>query len=243
MVVEGNLPLSFAENLEWLSFCQTFFPHVSIPSRKILTTRILRDELLFWCTKAQMHSKGQLVTLQVDRWTGLNYHHYLGFMITSQNEVCLYFISFCFINVLNSLKVHSIRVVNTSNQRKTAEILLEHTERIKALLEKEWNFTIVAFTTDASDKSRKARSLFVKKYPQIVGPDCSAHQVFVYFLILFLSLIFYKNNLIVGDYFKAGDPLLLGWSTQASELISWLRSKTYILAHLREIQTATGSAP
>ena len=42
-------------------------------------------------------------------------------------------------------------------------------------------------------------------------------------------------NLIVGDYFKAETSFTM-YSKVAGELISWLRSKTYILALLREAQ-------
>ncbi len=49
-------------------------------------------------------------------------------------------------------------------------------------------------------------------------------------------------NLIVGDYFKA-ETIYVKHSKMASELISWLRSKTYILAHLREVQLRNGKPP
>jgi hypothetical protein len=46
-------------------------------------------------------------------------------------------------------------------------------------------------------------------------------------------------NLIVGDYFKV-DKGFLRWSKQATELITWLRSKTYVLALIREVQLQNG---
>ncbi len=161
MVIEGDLPLAFAENLEWLLFCQAFFPHASIPSRKVLTTRILRDELAFRHTKAEIHSKGQLVTLKVDGWKALKYHHSLKFMITSQTKLCIYIIYiYIYFQYSEFLKVHSIWVVNMLNQHETAQLLLEHTETIEVLLEQEWTVNIVAFTIDASNESKNAKSLF-----------------------------------------------------------------------------------
>ncbi|KAG2160125.1 uncharacterized protein EDB93DRAFT_1074526, partial [Suillus bovinus] len=48
--------------------------------------------------------------------------------------------------------------------------------------------------------------------------------------------------LIVGDYFKSsGGTVYLGYSKKASDLISWLRSKTLVLATLRDIQVALNS--
>jgi hypothetical protein len=48
-----------------------------------------------------------------------------------------------------------------------------------------------------------------------------------------------KINLIVGDYFSI-QTIYVKHSKSACELIAWLRSKTYILAQLREIQTQSG---
>ncbi|OAX31032.1 hypothetical protein K503DRAFT_806433, partial [Rhizopogon vinicolor AM-OR11-026] len=51
-----------------------------------------------------------------------------------------------------------------------------------------------------------------------------------------------KINLVVGDYFKSsGVVAYLGYSKKASELITWLQSKTIVLASLRDIQNALNS--
>ena len=44
-----------------------------------------------------------------------------------------------------------------------------------------------------------------------------------------------QTNLIVGDFFKS-DTEFLQYTDKATELIGWLRGKTYILALLREVQ-------
>lgn len=49
-------------------------------------------------------------------------------------------------------------------------------------------------------------------------------------------------NLIVGDYFKA-ETIFVTHSKLACELITWLRSKTTILARLRDIQCRYGKSP
>ena len=55
--------------------------------------------------------------------------------------------------------------------------------------------------------------------------DCYAHQI----------------NLVVGDYFKS-ETLVLTFTDNATELISWLRGKTQILAAMRDIQARCGEA-
>ena len=49
----------------------------------------------------------------------------------------------------------------------------------------------------------------------------------------------YKINLVVGDYFKS-ETSVLDFADDATELIGWLRSKTQILALLREVQMRLG---
>ncbi|KAI9438469.1 hypothetical protein BJY52DRAFT_1129538, partial [Lactarius psammicola] len=51
-----------------------------------------------------------------------------------------------------------------------------------------------------------------------------------------------KVNLIMGDYFKA-ETIFMKYSKMALELITWLCSKTYVLAHLQEVQVASGKSP
>jgi hypothetical protein len=50
--------------------------------------------------------------------------------------------------------------------------------------------------------------------------------------------VIYKWNLIVGDLFKVKDDYGV-YGDMAQELITWLHSKTQVLAILREIQMAT----
>ncbi|KAE9395217.1 hypothetical protein BT96DRAFT_1044832 [Gymnopus androsaceus JB14] len=78
-----------------------------------------------------------------------------------------------------------------------------------------------AFTADASGESRKAWKLLVQQQPSLVAPDCFAHQI----------------NIIVGDYFKV-DKGFMKFSKQATELITWIQSKTYVLALIQDAQVS-----
>lgn len=77
-------------------------------------------------------------------------------------------------------KVHTVKVHDSSKERKTAELLLKELENVYAKLKDEWEVLVVRLVTDASGKSRKARRLFARKYPSVIVIDCYAHQVFAF---------------------------------------------------------------
>lgn len=76
-----------------------------------------------------------------------------------------------------------VKVIDTSAERKTAENLLHYAEEIIALLHS-YNAVVVAWTTDASGESRKARQLCQLKSVAMIVPDCWAHQVLFLLLVL-----------------------------------------------------------
>jgi hypothetical protein len=45
------------------------------------------------------------------------------------------------------------------------------------ILEKDWRVRVIAFTSDASGESRRARLDLQTTSPNLVVPDCYAHQV------------------------------------------------------------------
>ena len=109
---------------------------------------------------------------------------------------------------------------------------MKEIEEVYNKLKDEWGVTVVGLVTDASGEARKARRLFARKYPFLIVLDCYSHQVSKFARIIkgFFSDIV-KINLIVGDYFKSGSNVLK-YTDLATQLITWLRSKTRILAHL-----------
>jgi hypothetical protein len=70
-----------------------------------------------------------------------------------------------------------VKVHDASNERKTADKLYKLMVEVVDLLQSEWKVTVVAFTTDASGESRRARKLLLAQFPHLVCPDCFAHQV------------------------------------------------------------------
>lgn len=116
--------------------------------------------------------------------------------------------------------------------------------KVLAYLVGTWKVKVIAVTSDASGESRKARTLLVKEMLQLVAPDCYAHQVSSR-LPCFADWNDQLNlqiNLIVGDFLKAQDPSFGAFQEMAADLITWLRSKTYLLAKLRECQIGLGMA-
>ncbi|CDO68878.1 hypothetical protein BN946_scf185000.g21 [Trametes cinnabarina] len=156
---------------------------------------------------AKERTTGVEATLQADGWTGINNHHLVAFMMNAKREI------------------HTVRVLDTSTERKTAPVFLKHIEETLQSLGEDWKVVVVAFTSDASGESRAARIALLKKYPWLIVLDCYAHQV----------------NLVVGDYLKCGGPTL-AITDDAEELISWLRRRTFVLARIREVQTSNGKS-
>lgn len=70
-----------------------------------------------------------------------------------------------------------MRVNDVSLERKIAENFLAHLEAVVKFVEQVWLAIVIAIVTDASGECRKARRLFLAKYPWIVVLDCYAHQV------------------------------------------------------------------
>ena len=57
---------------------------------------------------------------------------------------------------------------------------------------------------------------------------------------ILLTHSMFKINLVVGDFFKSQKGEMAKWAKKASNLITWLRSKTIILSHLRQLRIEAG---
>lgn len=70
-----------------------------------------------------------------------------------------------------------MKVDDVSDERKTAEKLLEHLEDVIKEVEGTWGAKLVAIVTDASGECRKARRILGQKHSWLVVLDCYSHQV------------------------------------------------------------------
>jgi len=101
-------------------------------------------------------------------------------------------------------------------------------------VEAKWKATIVAITSDASGESRAHQKRLVDEFPCLVAPDVLPHQVriFIYTTSLSRRLISEVQsssiNLVVGDYYRSNlrHHCSLRYTKKATNLITWLRSKT-----------------
>jgi hypothetical protein len=66
-------------------------------------------------------------------------------------------------------------------EKKTAENLLVMMTEVLDILKCDWGVIPIAFTTDASGESRKARRLLRAMQDDLITPDCYAHQVIILF--------------------------------------------------------------
>lgn len=85
-----GLPISWIENPEFILFCQEFIhPLASVPSRKVLTCRILPTIKREFQKRDQAAIKaGSMATIQGDGWSAINDHHLNAFMMTVERKVC-----------------------------------------------------------------------------------------------------------------------------------------------------------
>ena len=130
--------------------------------------------------------------------------------------------------------MNTVKVFDTSHERPTAENFLKDLKEAVKEAESNWKAKIIAVVTDASGECLKGRRLYVKENPSVVVLNCMAHQVCLPISILFSSLIGERQiNLIVGDYFAA-TKANFGCIDEATEFITWGRSRRIINAWLRQ---------
>jgi len=173
-----GLPLSWVDNPEWIDFIHHFLPGATSPSRKVLTTRLIPHAAESYRQLAKEVSKNQNATIQGDGWTGINFHHLLGFMISVNRKVgpTLHTMGI-FTNC--PPQIYTVKVHDTSCERKTADNLVVHLNNTIRTVRGDYSAYVAGVVTDASGECRKARRILALEHPDIVFLDCYAHQVFV----------------------------------------------------------------
>ncbi|KAF7318028.1 hypothetical protein HMN09_00310100 [Mycena chlorophos] len=99
-----GFPLSWVENPEVIEFFQLFLLGAVLPTRGVLTRRLLANTLKTLQDAAWKPLHGAMGTLQADGWTGVNFHHLVGIMFAAAGSV------------------HTVWVHDASDERKTARI-------------------------------------------------------------------------------------------------------------------------
>ncbi|XP_006455824.1 hypothetical protein AGABI2DRAFT_76970, partial [Agaricus bisporus var. bisporus H97] len=166
MTASCGFPFIWVENPVWRKFCAKYLPQAPTISRNTLANRWIPDEVQQYRQQAIEQSKGSLVTIQCDGWTGVNFRHYIGFMVGTDKR-----------------QVHPVHVYDASNKPKTAVNLYTVIQDVRQDLEKNWGVQVIAICSDSSGESLKARKLALKDSPELMVPSCYAHQVFVISLL------------------------------------------------------------
>ncbi|KAJ3755217.1 hypothetical protein EV360DRAFT_20101, partial [Lentinula raphanica] len=158
LTASAGLPLSWVDNLEFDAFISQFIPQAKAVSRKTLTRRILPTVIKQVREGIVASVANREVTMQADGWTGLNHSHLVAFMVSADR------------------KIHTVDVYDTSKDRKTADEFLKLIQRCYKKITEEWRAIPIAFVSDASGESRKARRLLAIEHPELAVLDCYAHQ-------------------------------------------------------------------
>jgi hypothetical protein len=87
ITASANLPLSWVDNLEVVTFMDKYIPAATAPSRKVLTKRIIPKLVEELQSTAKKETRGKNATLQAEGWTGGNHQHLVAFMITAEKKV------------------------------------------------------------------------------------------------------------------------------------------------------------
>jgi hypothetical protein len=87
LTASAGFPLSWVENPEFQAIREEFIPGSPHISRKVLTKRILREVVTEFREGVKQRVAGKEATMQSDGWTGINNHHLVAFMITTNKKV------------------------------------------------------------------------------------------------------------------------------------------------------------
>ncbi|KIK76097.1 hypothetical protein PAXRUDRAFT_170928 [Paxillus rubicundulus Ve08.2h10] len=159
LTVSAGLPFIWVDNPEWLAFFSKLLPTAKRPSQKTLTCRLIPKAVEELHAEVKATVCGHNVTVQADRWTGINNHYLIAFMVTANQ------------------KVHTVHMYDTPDEHKMADNLLAHLEEVIKELEDEWGRPVITVVTDSSGESHAAHWRLGKKYPWLIVLDCHAHQV------------------------------------------------------------------
>lgn len=87
LTASANLPHRWIENPEWVGLVTEFIPGAQLCSRQKLADTLIPRELERLGAITRKDVKDSKGTFQLDGWTGTNFHHYLGFMLTAKGKV------------------------------------------------------------------------------------------------------------------------------------------------------------
>jgi hypothetical protein len=79
-----GFPYSWVENPQWVAFCCEWIPGAIPIYRKALANRWIPQEVERYRDISKKEAVGTMATIQFDGWSGINSHHFVAFMITTE---------------------------------------------------------------------------------------------------------------------------------------------------------------
>ena len=178
-----GFPYTWVENPEVLGFMNEFIPAAQPVRRWRLANKLITAEVAKYRASAIEKCRGCLVTLQCDGWSGINFHHFVVFMIKTNKWEVSSTICVC-VRIFNlPYQVYTVEVYNTSSESKTAINLFEMIKKVHKKLENKCFVTVIALVSDGSGETKLLRKMAVNADRSLITPDCFAHQVSDYFFL------------------------------------------------------------
>ncbi|THU88732.1 hypothetical protein K435DRAFT_555492, partial [Dendrothele bispora CBS 962.96] len=158
LMVSGLVAWHAVENPFWQYFFSKWVPGSVLPSRGVLSGRILDEEVEKAEAKTRLNTANRYGTGQCDGWKNVAKNSLITAMINVEYRPYL------------------LGVTDVSSLPKTAKTLLEIVEHEMKTICQAFGVILVTWCTDCGGDAAKMRRLLVRKYPWIVVLDCWAHQ-------------------------------------------------------------------
>lgn len=81
-----GFPFRWVENTEVKRFLSDLLPSATHYSRRQISNTLIPREVAKYRSQAQERCAGTLATIQCDGWSGVNFHHFVAFMITTSTR-------------------------------------------------------------------------------------------------------------------------------------------------------------
>ncbi|THU84867.1 hypothetical protein K435DRAFT_590497, partial [Dendrothele bispora CBS 962.96] len=158
LLVSGLVAWRAVENPYWKWFFSKWVPGMVLPSRKVLSGRVLEEETAKAQGEMRKETEGLYGTGQCDGWKNVAKSSLVTSMVNVEYNPFL------------------LGVEDVSEEWKTAVNLMAIVLNEMKQIHEFFKVILVAWCTDASGESAKMRRDLLEKFPWLVVLDCWAHQ-------------------------------------------------------------------
>ncbi|KAK7029256.1 hypothetical protein R3P38DRAFT_2703759, partial [Favolaschia claudopus] len=147
------------ENPQFKIFFQKYLPTAILPSRRILSGRILDQESNKVIQRTRLQIEGKLATYSEDGWSNIAKTH----MNTSLLSV--------------DCEPHLLRTHNMTGRPKTGDELFDIVKSDLVYAKETYGVETIAVVTDDGPDGKKMRRLVSEEMPELATFECWAHQI------------------------------------------------------------------